>query len=85
MLLHMHESNEAETDKRGVLVQTRRLRGRLNKKQKTATLQNGSKQNDVTVDASHCGKFGHHTNLVMGLVAAVCAVVPSNCFFADSA
>lgn len=42
MLLHMYESNEAETDKRGETVQMRGLKGRF-KKREEKNQQNGTK------------------------------------------
>lgn len=46
MLLHMHESNEAETDKRGGLVQMRRLHWKIKKKRKTHKME--QKQSGAT-------------------------------------
>lgn len=49
MLLHMHESNEAETDKRGEMVQMRRLQGRCKKtKEKRKTSKMEQKQSKAT-------------------------------------
>lgn len=49
MVLHMHESNEAETDKRGELVQMRRLQERKKeKKRKTNKMeQKQSETSDI--------------------------------------